>query len=190
VRSGDSGAAAGSAPAQSGLNMHDKNDKNDRPAASTRTLELAVAALLFVFGAIVVADSVRLGARWVDDGPQAGYFPFYIGLLICLPAAVVFVRALGDRAKAAKPFVMRGALKQVMWMLVPSIIYVVLIKFVGIYVASTVFIGFFMRQLGRYPWAGTVAVAVGVSAVFFLLFEVWFKLPLPKGPVESWLGLD
>jgi hypothetical protein len=85
---------------------------------------------------------------------------------------------------------MRGALKQVMWMLVPSIIYVVLIKLVGIYVASTVFIGFFMRQLGRYPWAGTVAVAVGVSAVFFLLFEVWFKLPLPKGPVESWLGLD
>jgi putative tricarboxylic transport membrane protein len=184
---GDSGARTGSVPAQSGLNMH---DENDRPAASTRTLELAVAGFLFVFGAVVIADSIRLGARWADDGPQAGYFPFYIGLLICLPAAVVFVRALGDRAKAAKPFVMRGALKQVMWMLVPSIAYVVLIKLVGIYVASTVFIAFFMRRLGRYPWASTLAVAVGVSVVFFLLFEVWFKLPLPKGPLESWLRLD
>lgn len=165
------------------------HDKNDRPAASTRTLELVVAALLFVFGAVVIADSIRLGARWADDGPQAGYFPFYIGLLICVPAGVVFVRALGDRAKAAKPFVMRGALKQVMWMLVPSIIYVVLIKLIGIYVASTLFIAYFMRWLGRYPWMTTVGVAVGVSLVFFLLFEVWFKLPLPKGPLEAWLGL-
>ena len=77
-----------------------------------------------------------------------------------------------------------------MWMLVPSIAYVVLIKLIGIYVASTVFIAFFMRRLGRYPWVTTVAVAAGVSLVFFLLFEVWFKLPLPKGPLESWLGLD
>jgi putative tricarboxylic transport membrane protein len=40
------------------------------------------------------------------------------------------------------------------------------------------------------PWAKTAAVALGVSVVFFLLFEVWFKVPLPKGPLESWLGLD
>ena len=165
-------------------------DKHDPPAASTRTLELTVAALLFIFGAIVIYDSVRLGARWADDGPQAGYFPFYIGLLICLATAVVFIRALGDKATAAKAFVGRGALRQVMWMLVPSIIYVILIRPIGIYVASTLFVGYFMRWLGRYPWVTTVAVAVGVSAAFFLLFEVWFKLPLPKGPLESWLGLD
>jgi hypothetical protein len=47
-----------------------------------------------------------------------------------------------------------------------------------------------MRRLGRYPWVTTLAVSVGVMAAFFLLFEVWFKLPLPKGPLESWLGLD
>ena len=94
------------------------------------------------------------------------------------------------KAKAAKPFVGRAALARVMWMLVPSIVYVVLIKLIGIYVASTLFIAFFMRRLGRYPWVTTVAVAAGVMVVFFLLFEVWFKLPLPKGPLESWLRLD
>ncbi|MGH8697932.1 MAG: tripartite tricarboxylate transporter TctB family protein [Burkholderiales bacterium] len=164
------------------------NDKNDRPAASIRTLELVVAGLLFALGAVVIYDSVRLGARWVE-GPQAGYFPFYVGLLICFATTVVFVRALGDRAKAAKPFVMRGALKQVMRMLVPAIIYVVLIRLIGIYVASTLFIAYFMRWLGRYPWPITAGVAAGVSIVFFLLFETWFKLPLPKGPLEAWLGL-
>jgi hypothetical protein len=166
------------------------HENNDRPAASTRTLELVVASLLFLLGVLVIVDSVRLGARWADDGPQAGYFPFYIGLLICVSTAVVVFRAVGDKAKAAKTFVTRGAFRQVLWMLVPSIVYVVLIKPVGLYVASTLFIAFFMRRLGNYPWISTVFVAVGVSAAFFLLFEVWFTLPLPKGPLEAWLKLD
>jgi len=165
-------------------------ENNERPVATTRTLELLVAALLFLIGAVVIYDSVRLGARWTEDGPQAGYFPFYVGLLICLATAVVFYRAMSDRATAAKTFVTRAAFGQVLWMLVPSIVYVALIKAIGIYVASTIFIAFFMRRLGRYPWTSTLAVAVGVSVVFFLLFEVWFKVPLPKGPLESWLKLD
>jgi hypothetical protein len=168
--------------------MH--TDKNDRPAASTRTLELLVAALLFAIGALVVWDSVRLGAKWGDDGPQAGYFPFYIGLLICLATGVIFFRALGDRRKAAKMFVSRGQLLLVLKMLVPSIVYAVFIKLLGIYVASTLFIAFFMKWLGKYPWVKTLGVALAVSVVFFLLFEVWFKVPLPKGPLESLLGLD
>ena len=166
------------------------HDNKDRPAASTRTVELVVAALVIAFGATVMWDSVRLGARWGSDGPQAGYFPFYIGLLICLSAGIIFFRGLADRMKAAKPFVSRGQLLLVMKMLVPSIIYVILIKLLGIYVASTLFIAFFMRWLGKSPWAKTAAVALGVSVVFFVLFEVWFKVPLPKGPLEAWLGLD
>ena len=166
------------------------HDDHDRPAASTRTMELVVACLIFALGATVIWDSVRLGARWGDDGPQAGYFPFYIGLLICFSTGVIFFRALADKAKRGKSFVSRGQLALVMKMLVPSIIYTVLIKWLGIYVASTIFIAFFMRWLGKMPWAKTAAVALGVSVVFFLLFEVWFKVPLPKGPLESWLGLD
>ena len=166
------------------------SDNKERPLATTRTLELVVAALLFLIGAVVIYDSVRLGARWAEDGPQAGYFPFYVGLLICVATAAVFVRALSDKAKAARAFVTRAAFGQVLWMLVPSIVYVALIKAIGIYVASTIFIAFFMRRLGRYPWVTALAVAVGVSVVFFLLFEVWFKVPLPKGPLESWLRLD
>jgi len=166
------------------------SDQNERPVATVRTLELVVAGLLFLFGAVVIYDSVRLGAKWADDGPQAGYFPFYVGLLICFSTAVIMYRGLGDRAKAAKAFVTRGAFGQVLWMLVPSIVYVALIKPFGLYVSSTVFIAFFMRRLGRYSWLTTALVAVGVSVVFFVLFEVWFKLPLPKGPLEAWLKLD
>jgi hypothetical protein len=168
----------------------DNNDKHDRSATSMRVAECAVAAFIFLLGALVIFDSVRVGHVWSEDGPQAGYFTFYVGLFICVSTGIVFFRALGDGAKGARAFVTRGALKQVMRMFIPAVVYVGLIKVIGIYVASTLFVGYFMRWLGRYPWATTVGVAIATSAIFYALFEGWFKVPLPKGPLEAWLGLD
>jgi hypothetical protein len=132
---------------------------------------------------------VRLGARWAEDGPQAGYFPFYVGLLVCLSAVVNFVMALTGRKDAGRDFVELDKLKLVLAVLVPAAIYVALISWIGIYVASVVFIAFFMRWLGKYPWWKTAMVSIGTMVAFFLIFEVWFLVPLPKGPLENWLGV-
>ncbi len=164
-------------------------EKSDPTAASSRTLELVVAGLIFVFGLAVVFDSWRLGARWADDGPQSGYFPFYIGVLILISSGLIFFRGWGDKKLAARQFVSVGQLKLVLMVLLPSIVYVALIHALGIYVASMCFIGFFMMWLGKYPIAKTLSVAIGVITAFFLIFEVWFKVPLPKGPIEALLGL-
>jgi hypothetical protein len=160
-----------------------------RAAFRQTSAELVVAALFFLLGAIVIYDSWRLGAGWSDDGPQAGYFPFYIGLLVCAASAVNFGQALLGKRDREKAFVEVGALKLVLSVLVPAAIYVGLIGWLGIYVASTVFIAFFMRWLGKYAWWKVAAVSIGNSVVFFLIFEYWFKVPLPKGPLESLLGL-
>jgi putative tricarboxylic transport membrane protein len=160
-----------------------------RAALRQRSSELAVAALLFCLGAIVVADSLRLGASWADDGPQAGYFPFYVGALICLASAVNAVRALAMAAARNGTFVEVGALRLVCCVLVPTAIYAASIEWLGIYVASAAFVAGFMRWLGRDPWWKVAAVALGSSAAFFAIFELWFKVPLPKGPLESLLGL-
>jgi len=132
---------------------------------------------------------VRLGARWAEDGPQAGYFPFYIGLLVCVSAVVNLVLALVSRKDAARDFVELGKLKLVLAVLVPSGIYVAAIVWTGIYVASALFIAFFMRWLGKYAWWKVAAVSAGTMVVFFLVFESWFKVPLPKGPLENLLGV-
>ena len=158
-------------------------------AASVRTVEMVTAALIVLCGAVVVFDSYRLGARWGDDGPQAGYFPFYVGLLICLSGAVVFVQALREAALAADSFVERDQLKMILVVLVPTIVYVAAIVYLGFYVASSVYIAYFMWQLGKYPWIKIAPVAIGVSVAFFLIFEIWFSVPLPKGPLEAALGL-
>jgi hypothetical protein len=150
-----------------------------------------VAALFFIFGAVVIADSVRLGFGWQEvHGPRPGYFPFYIGLLICIASVVNFVRALTLRGERNKTFVQVGQLKMVLTVLIPTAIYAFLVTWIGIYVSSVLFIGFFMRWLGKYPWWKVVVVSLITVAVFFVVFEIWFKVPLPKGPVESFLGLN
>jgi hypothetical protein len=161
----------------------------DRPAFGHKSAEIAVAALFLLLGAIVVYDSVRLGARWGEDGPQAGYFPFYIAVFVCLSSAINLALALLKKGED-RAFVGVGQLKLVLAVLVPSILYVGLVGWLGIYVASAVFVAFFMRWLGKYPWWKVAAVSVGNSVVFFLIFEMWFKVPLPKGPLEKLLGLD
>jgi putative tricarboxylic transport membrane protein len=153
-----------------------------------RAVEVFTAAAVLLFGAIVVYDSQRLGSRWGEDGPQPGYFPFYIGLLICVSAVVILVRALRDRDATAS-FVSREQLKLILVVLVPTTIYVALVASLGIYVASTLYIAFFMWWLGKYSWLKIVPVSVGVNVAFFLIFEIWFRVPLPKGPLETALGL-
>ena len=160
-----------------------------RAAFRQKSAEIFVAAFFFAIGAIVAWDSIRLGAKWADDGPQAGYFPFYIGLIICLSAVINLISAFGA-GKGEKAFVEVEQLKLVLMVLVPSAIYVVLIGWIGIYVSSILFIGFFMRWLGKYDWWKLVAVGVGNSVFFYVVFEIWFKIPLPKGPLEALLRLN
>jgi hypothetical protein len=159
-----------------------------RAAFRTRTAELVVAAGFFVLGLIVINDSLRLGMRWVADGPQPGYFPFYLGVIICVSSALTFLFALRMPAAKNKTFVELGQIKLVLSVLVPSMVYVALVGWLGIYVSAVLFIGLFMRWLGRYAWWKVAAVSLGTAVVFFFIFERWFLVPLPKGPVEAWLG--
>ena len=65
-----------------------------RAALRYRSAELAVAAFFFALGAVVIYDSIRLGRGWGDDGPRPGYFPFYVGLIICIASLINAARAL------------------------------------------------------------------------------------------------
>ena len=162
-----------------------------RPAVRTRTMELLVAALLLSFGAVVAFDSYRLGAQWAEEGPQSGYFPFYIGLIITLASLVTLAQTVFGKARRHDTvFVEREPLKQVLSVLVPAVLYVLGIQLIGIYVASAIYIAVFMVWLGKYSWLKGIVIGVAVSASLFVLFEIWFKVPLPKGAFDplSFLG--
>jgi len=169
-----------------------QQETEQRAVGSVRLWEVIVALVFLVFGALVAWDSWAVGARWSDDGPQAGYFPFYIGVFIIASALAILYDAARMGEAGGEPFVRWGQLKMVLTVLVPSVVYVALIDNpwygLGIYVPSAVFIAAFMRWLGKYKWPTVIAVSVGVMVAFFLMFEIWFQVPLPKGPLEAALG--
>src|SRR6478672_379069 len=114
-----------------------------------RSAEIVVALILFTLGALVVYDSHRLGSSWGSDGPEAGYFPFYVGLLICISSGVTFAQAVwGRRLRGGALFVEWQALAQVLSVLIPAALYVLGIELIGLYVASAIYIAGFMRWLG------------------------------------------
>ena len=163
-------------------------EKPAEPGTRAVPVDLVVAALIFALGALVAYDSARLGSSWASDGPQPGYFPYYIGAIICISSLVVFVQGLLRLRTDRQVFVTHAQLKQVMVILLPSTAYVLGVQLIGIYVSSAVFIGLFMLIAGKYSWLRSVAVALGVSLSSFVMFEIWFKIPLPKGPLERLLG--
>ena len=150
-----------------------------------RTMERVVALLFFAGGALVVYDSRRLGSSWGSDGPEAGYFPFYIGLIICISSVVIFGQALFGRVSRTRAvFVERQSLRQVLAVLLPAIAYVGAIQIIGIYVASAIYIAGFMIWLGKYHWIKSALLGIAVAAVAFATFEVWFQVPLYKGAFD------
>ena len=167
-----------------------EGQQEGRAAFRQKTAEIVVAGLFLLAGAVVVYDSLRLGAKWAEDGPEAGYFPFIVGVIICIASAINLAAVFAWARDMDQTFVEVGQLKMVLAVLVPTSIYVGLVGFLGIYVASILFIAFFMRWLGKYDWWKLAAVSIGNSVFFFVIFELWFKIPLPKGPLEALLRLN
>jgi putative tricarboxylic transport membrane protein len=166
--------------------MAHETDRNEH-TISTRIMELLVAALFMATSALIMYDNWRIGARWADDGPEAGYFPFRVGAIMFIASAVTFGMNLLARAPSSN-FVERSQVKQVLQVLIPTAVFVGTIGFLGIYLAAALFITFFMWWLGKYPLYKILPIAVLVPVALFFMFEVWFLVPLPKGPIEDALG--
>jgi len=159
-------------------------DVEERVGVSLRLMDIAVALLLLLVGLVVVYDSYRLGASWGSDGPESGYFPFRVGLLICIASLVTLVQAVRARNLSYVLFVSLSKLKLVLTVLIPALVYVFCVQYIGLYVASAIYIALFMHWLGKYSWLKSILVGVLVNASFFLMFEVWFKVPLWKGDLD------
>lgn len=154
---------------------------------SHKMVEAGITLLIGLFGIITIIGSLRAGIDWGAEGPRAGFFPFYIGLLILVSTAINLWNLLREEKDGL--FAEWGQLRQVLVVVIPTTIYVASIPFIGLYVASIIFIAWFMRYLGKYNWLIIAAIAIGMPVVTYIVFERWFLVPLPKGPVEEWLGL-
>jgi hypothetical protein len=161
-----------------------------RSGVATYVVEAIVATCIVILGAVVIQGSWALGSGWTSDGPGSGYFPFYIGIILCISGTGTLYQALFGKNKNTEVFVDGEQLKRVLAVLLPAIVYVLAVQFFGLYVASAVYIALFMIVLGKFSPIKSVITSFVVIALFFFMFEVWFKVPLFKGQFDllSFLG--
>jgi hypothetical protein len=155
-------------------------------AITRRTAEIAVGILIAVMAAVVIVSNYQLGAGWASDGPEAGYFPLRMGVIIFLGSLFVIFQAW--KKTDSEPFVEKAQLRLVATVLLPLIAYVTVLQLTGIYVASAIFIAAFMRFVGKFGWLKSALVGLGISGTLFWIFEIMFQVPLPKGPLEALFG--
>ncbi len=162
------------------------NNSNQESVISVRAMDIITSILFLVAAMVVMVGSLKLGASWGSDGPEAGYFPFYISLIMLLSSTVTLYQAAVVKKNQKKvSFVDKESFKQVMAVLLPAIVFVLGVQLIGIYVSSVIYIAIFMVWLGKYPIWKAIAVSVGVSVALYLMFEFWFQVPLPHG---SWIN--
>ena len=162
--------------------------QDDRAVVGSRSVDVVVTLLLFGLACLLGWDSWRLGAGWESDGPQAGYFPFYLSILLGAASLFGLGSALMARAAADEPFVTRDQFRRVLQVLVPTLAFVILVQFLGLYVASFILVVGFMRFIGGIAlWKSVLTAAIFVVAMFFV-FDVAFDVIMPKGPLEAAFG--
>jgi hypothetical protein len=154
-------------------------------------MEIATASILFIVGALATIGSTEFEIGWdAVAGPQPGYFPFYISLIVMAGSAGVILQTVAARRHFVRPFVTREKAKRVVSFLLPVVVFVALCSELGIYVATALYLLFTMLVQGRYRLPLALAVSFGTAVSFFVLFELVFKQPLLKGPVEAWFGFS
>jgi putative tricarboxylic transport membrane protein len=175
-------------PVLNGEHMDQEEESHSPALVTNRAMDITVAAILMAFGALVMWDSYRLGMTWGLEGPRAGYFPFRVGSLIVISSAITLVLSATRRAENGA-FVRWHQFRLVLQVLIPTAVFVFAIGYIGIYLAMAIFIAMFMWWHGRFSVVRIAPVAILVPIALFFMFEIWFLVPLPKGPIEEWLNL-
>jgi putative tricarboxylic transport membrane protein len=158
------------------------------PYVARRTVEVWTAVAGALIGVVVVSESLTHDIGWNETGPGSGYFPFRIGVLL-IGAAMIRVLQVRLKPDTTTAFVTREELGRSLSVLWPTVALVAAMIPLGCYVPSAVYLAWMMRRHGGYSWLLSAAYGVAIAVAFFLVFDLWFRVPLAKGPVEAALGL-
>ena len=156
--------------------------------ASVRVVDVSVSLLLLALAATLGFDNWRTGIAWDSTGPQAGYFPFYLSVILGGASLYGLVSAFLSRKEASESFVTRAQLRRVLLVFVPTLLFCLATQFLGLYVASFCLIAAFMRLVGRIALWKSLLTAFVFTATMFVTFDIAFDVIMPKGPLEAALG--
>src|SRR5215813_12729905 len=161
------------------------SSESSQPVVGTRAVDIVVSLLLLGLALLLGWDSWRIGMAWSFDGPQAGYFPFYLSLMMGAASVYGLVRAVLAHAATDRPFVLREPFGRVLQVFVPTLLFCFLTEYLGLYVASFLLIAGFMWWIGRIALWVSLLTSYIFTVAMFVTFEIAFNVIMPKGPLEA-----
>jgi hypothetical protein len=163
-------------------------EENSPPVVSGRAVEIVVCLLLLALAVTLGLDNYRTGIGWDSTGPEPGYFPFYLSVILGGASLYGIVWAMMQRRDGDDVFVTRAQLRRVLQVFVPTLLFVLCVQYLGIYVASFLLTAGFMRLVGKIAWWKSLLTALIFTALMFVVFDIAFDVIMPKGPLERALG--
>jgi putative tricarboxylic transport membrane protein len=163
-------------------------EENSPAVCDSRTVEMVVCLLLLAFAVLLGYDNWRTGIGWDSTGPQAGYFPFYLSLILAVASLYGLVKAFLIPKQAGKTFVTYAQLRRVLAVFAPTLLFCLATQFLGLYVASFFLIAGFMRLIGKIALWKSLLTAFVFTVLMFVTFDIAFDVIMPKGPLEAAFG--
>src|SRR5882757_8284705 len=171
--------------------MSDQTDlaaSDDRPVVGARSVHIVVYLLLLALAVLLAWDNWRTGMSWEADGPQAGYFPFYLSVVLGAASLYGLFHKLLRESGPGETFVTGEQFRRVMQVFVPTLLFCVFMQWLGLYVASFVLITGFMWLVGRIALWKSLVTGFLFSIIMFITFDIAFDVIMPKGPLEAAFG--
>lgn len=156
---------------------------------SRYSMEIATALLTGAIGIAICYGAWQVGIGWTPSGPDSGYFPFWIGVLVVAGSLVNLLRTVIGHRHKDETFLDAARLRSLARFTLPIIGFAVISLLLGLYVGTTLYVLFAMRLQGHYAWWRSLVSGIAISICFYLLFELVFQVPLLKGPLEHAFGI-
>jgi hypothetical protein len=150
--------------------------------------EIAVSGFTMLAGMATILGALDFGIGWGRGGPEAGAFPFYVGVIIVAASFGILVQVIRQCDRGAI-FIDGVQARRIAVFFGPMILFVAASVWLGLYVATALYLGAVMRLQGGYRVVTAIGVALATSTFFYVVLELWFRVPLLKGPLEAAIGL-
>jgi len=145
-----------------------------------RSADRVTAVLLLAFSAAFAAGALKYYSWWGSGGPGSAFLPFCLGIVMALLALMMLVKSLRE-TNPGEAWLPRGqGLKDMLVVLGVTVVFVALLKVVGMVIGTAVYLVALMRYLGRHPWWMTLAIACAAAGFNWLVFVHWLRVPFPE----------
>jgi hypothetical protein len=144
-----------------------------------RQVEIGAVVVFLLLGALVLLDTIRLGPGWGESGPQPGFFPFVMTILLVLGTLGVIYVELYRQSDTRPFFEVSEEVADLLKVGIPIVIVAFVIRWLGLYAGAGLYIAFFMAWYGKFRWYSALAGGIILPVVLWLVLREGFNISMP-----------